>query len=117
MAVAIKLKADRSVHPGVRHNDEDSGNHAAEGDDVAGCDMRASGQTIPSVHIKAEENRLREKGEALKRKGHADDPTRPLHEVGPEQSELERQYRARNRAYGEQDGRAGGPSAGGEEKN
>jgi hypothetical protein len=68
--------------------------------------MRARADAVPPVEIDPEEDGLEEEGESLERERHPDQRTGVPHEARPEQAELEREHRARDRADGEQHRRA-----------
>ena len=91
------------VHPCVGDDDEDPRQGAARRDDQARAQVRRRRDTVPSVQVDAEKDRLREERESLEGEGHADDRPGEPHEPGPEEAELEGEDRARHRAHGEQD--------------
>ena len=68
------------------------------------------GHAVPAVDVDAQEDRLGEEGEPFQSEPQPDDRAGELHEAGPEQPQLERQHRARDRAHREQDRRTPGPS-------
>ena len=81
----------------------------AIGKAVSQCDARR--ETIPAVEIEPEEDGLDEEGEPFRRKGQTDDAAGVAHEDRPEQSQLEGEDRAGDRADGEEDGESFGPAA------
>ena len=86
------------VHPGVDADHEDRGGRARDGDRDGAKPMGEWRDFIPAVEIDADENRLDEESEALGRKRDPDDRSGLLHELRPEQTELERQRRSRDGA-------------------
>ena len=76
-----------------------------------GQPVRARRETIPAVEIEPEEDGLDEEGEPLRREGETDDAAGVAHEDRPEQSQLEGEDRAGDRADGEEDGESFGPAA------
>ena len=79
---------------------------------TAGEPVRARREAVPAVEVDAEEDRLEEERDPLERERQADDPARDLTEPRPQQPELERDDRARDRADREQDGERLGPATG-----
>ncbi len=93
-----KLEAGRRVLPRVGRHDEYSGEHAAHRDDHPGQPVQQRRQPVTTVEKHAEEDRLGKKREAFEGKRHPDDRARLRHEARPEQTELERQHGAGDRA-------------------
>jgi hypothetical protein len=67
---------------------------------------------LPPVEIDPQEDRLGEEGEPFERERHADDGPGEFHEMGPQESELERENRPRDSADREQDRGSLGPPLG-----
>lgn len=109
---AEHLEPCRRVHPCVRDDDEDPGQHAAQRHHDSGEDVRRSTHAIPRVEVDAEEDGFGEEREPFEGEGHAEDGPGELHEAGPEESELEGEDGAGDRADGEEDGGALGPAFG-----
>ncbi len=78
---------------------------AGERDHHAGGEVQLRRDAVAPVEVDAEEDGLREEGEALQREGQADDLAEHAHEARPEQAELERERRARDGADREEDAR------------
>ena len=104
--VARKLVARGSVHPRIHEHDEERGRGPAHCHDHARRQVGATRDTLPPVQVHAEEDRLEKEGEALERERNPDDRPGEPHETGPQQAELEREHRSRDRTDREEDGRS-----------
>src|SRR5450432_4274791 len=74
--------------------------------------MQERRKAIPLGKVDTEKNGFGEKSKTFQGKGHANDGAGFLHESWPQQSQLERKHRARDRTDGEENGRASCPSFG-----
>ncbi len=100
---ADDLESGRRVHPRIGGHHEDSRGHPAQGHRHSGPDVRQRRDPVPAVEIDPEEDGLGEEGKALQRERHPDDPAGVLHELRPQQDQLEGQHRSRDGADREQD--------------
>ena len=100
------------VHPGVRSDNERSGEGAADRHhDACEC-VGPRTELLPAIQVQAQEDGFEEKREPLQGERHSDDVARRFHKGGPEQAELERQHRPRHCPDREEYRRSPGPPLG-----
>ena len=103
LAVGADVKPVRIVHPAVDGDHRTSSRESRRGDDEAAQEVRPRRQPVPAVDVDRDEDRLDEEREALDREGEAEDLAPTLHELRPQQAELEREDRAGDDADREED--------------
>ncbi len=103
LAVRGQREALRVVHPPVDGDHRGRAEDARRGDDKPAQEVGALGQPVPAVDVDRDEDRLDEEGETLDREREAEDLAELLHELRPQQAELEREDRAGDDADREQD--------------
>ena len=79
---------------------------AGERDDGSSQPVRQRRHAVPSVDADPQKDRLGEEGKPFQPEPQADDRAGELHEVWPEQPQLERQHRPRDRPHRKEDRRS-----------
>ena len=93
----------RVVHPAVDGDHESRAREARDHDRDSGQHMRAGRQAVPAVDVDRDEDRLDEEGRALERERHPEHLAPLLHELRPQEAELEREDGAGDDADRKQD--------------
>ena len=108
----LEPESRRMIHPGVDGDHHQRPGEACDRDRYAAAEVCPRCQTVPSVDVEPDEDRLHEEGEALDRKAEAEHAAESGREFRPQQAHLETQDRAGDDADGEQRRHHAGPAPG-----
>ena len=100
---ALKPEPGRVLHPRVHRQDHERAGNPREGYRNAAQEMQSRGESVPSVDVDGDEDRLDEEGDPLEREPQAKHIPERRHEAGPQEPHFE----AENGSGHDPDGKQG----------